>query len=306
MVFIIWYLIWSLKKEHKLGVRIYREMEALMSRETVILLLIPIAMVFVNWSLEAIKWQMLSHKIEKLTFRESLAGVLAGQSLAFATPQSLGDYAGRIWNLKNSGRLGAIGAVLLGRWVQSIVTGMFGSLGLLLVLVRELSLTRPGAVFAAIGMLGVWGTLVFLLLNSRDRVIFFLEKVIGTRLTKYIHVVTLYQSGEILKIMLLTLGRYLVFTLQFFIIIKLFFLELNPLIILAGITWMFLIKSIMPAINIFTDLGVREMAVVYFFGYYEVDMAVIILASVLLWMLNILLPTFVGLFYVYGLKITRA
>lgn len=306
MAFILWYLIGSLHNERQLGWRIYHEMQALVHRGTIVLLLIPVALVFLNWSLEAVKWQMLSLRIEKLTFRESLAGVLAGQSLAFVTPQSLGDYAGRVWNLKNSGRLEAIGAVLLGKWVQSIVTGMFGSLGLLCVLSRELSWTLNGTILAGIGACLVWVGLIFLLMNKRNRFIAFLQSILGKRLIKYINVVRFYRREEIVKIMLLATGRYLVFSLQFFMIIELFNPELMPSVILAGITWMFLIKSVMPAINIFTDLGVREMAVVYFFSYYEVNMAVIILASVLLWIFNILLPTFAGLFYVYRLKITNA
>lgn len=306
MAFILWYLIWRLRGEHKLGVRIYLEIETLISQGTFILLLIPVAMVLMNWSLEAIKWQLLSDKVEKLTFRESLAGVLAGQSLAFATPQSLGDYAGRVLNLKASRRSEAIGAVLLGRWVQSMVTGIFGSLGLLLVLIRELSLSRPAGVAVGFFLIIFWGMLIFLLLNKRAWLVILMEKLLGARLIKYVQVIKSYRQQEILKIMWLGLGRYLVFSFQFFIILKLFDLELNTLVILAGITWMFLIKSVMPAINIFTDLGVREMAVVYFFGHYRADLAIIILASVLLWILNILLPTFIGLFYVYRLKITSA
>ena len=306
MACILWYLVWKLGNERQLGLRVYHEMQALMGHKTAILLLIPVAMIFLNWSLEAIKWQTLSRKIEKLTFRKSLTGVLVGQSLAFVTPQSLGDYAGRVWNLKDSRRSEAIGAVLLGRWVQSMVTGIFGSLGLLYVMSRELSLTGPGGVATAICVLLMWATLVFLLMYKRDWFVFFLEKAFGRRLIKYVRIIKSYRPGEVLKVILLAVGRYIVFSLQFFIIIKLFGFELNTLVIIAGITWMFLIKSVMPAINIFTDLGVREMAVIYFFGYYEADLAVIILASVLLWILNILFPTFIGLFYVYRLKITNA
>ncbi len=305
MAFILWYIVWKLNEERQLGLRIYEELVFLMQQQNVFWLLIPAGMVFLNWSLEAVKWQMLAQKIEKLSFRNALAGVLVGQSLAFITPQSLGDYAGRIWNIKNRQRAEAIGAVLLGRWAQSMVTGMFGSLGLMFVLSRELTLSRSAVIIIAASILLFWFLLILALVNKRPGFILFLEKILGTKWVKYIEIIKAYRAAEILKIMAVTCARYLIFSLQFFIILKIFDFELNPLISIAGITWMFLMKSVLPAINIFTDLGVREMAVVYFFGYYQVDIAVIIVASVLLWILNILLPTFIGLFYVYRLKITN-
>jgi hypothetical protein len=57
--------------------------------------LLALALVPVNWGLEAWKWHRLAGTWSR-TFGRSLRAVLVGLTLGFATPNRVGDYAGRI------------------------------------------------------------------------------------------------------------------------------------------------------------------------------------------------------------------
>ena len=47
-----------------------------------ILLILVVIMMFLNWSLETYKWQLLISKIEKISFFKALQGVLAGVTVS--------------------------------------------------------------------------------------------------------------------------------------------------------------------------------------------------------------------------------
>ncbi|MBC8085177.1 MAG: flippase-like domain-containing protein, partial [Hymenobacter sp.] len=91
--------------------------------------LLALGLVPVNWGIEAWKWWRLARHLEPVSFRRSFRAVLVGLTLGFVTPNRVGDYAGRIIELK-SRRLDALGAVFLGRYAQLVVTVLAGTAGL--------------------------------------------------------------------------------------------------------------------------------------------------------------------------------
>src|SRR5690606_26996202 len=113
-------------KEHPVKISdLTATLTTVMQQESLELLLLLPFLSFINWLLEAFKWQLLVSKIEKISLASGLRGVLTGLSLGFVTPHALGDYAGRIWQLKGKKRLESIGAVMLGRASQFFATFVF-------------------------------------------------------------------------------------------------------------------------------------------------------------------------------------
>lgn len=303
MAIILAYIFIKLREENELGANMATALKGIDFIGNAHLFILPLLLVGVNWLVEAHRWQLLSDKIERLNLWQALSGVLAGQSMAFITPQSVGDYLGRIWYMKNSNRYEAVGSVMFGRWSQSLVTGIFGSIGLVFVMIGEFKLkTLPTIILVGL-LCAFWLVVVLFFVAKRAMVIRRFEKLLGEKWAQYIKVIHQFNREESVKILLLTMLRYLVFTTQFILIFKLFASITSWDQLLAGITWMFLIKSVVPVINIFADLSVREMAVVYFFTLYPANIAVIIMVSLCLWLINILMPTLIGVFHVYRLKI---
>ncbi len=293
----------ALRDEKQLGQKTWVQLKSTLASGRLFLFSIPILLAGVNWYLETVRWQALAGKIEKISLIHAFSSVLAGQSLSFITPQSIGDYLGRILHLNQHNRSEAIGAVMFGRWIQTLVTGMFGSIGLFYVLKVEFQMTSTVSLLIGILFLLFWGFILYLFLVKRNFLTDRLNSLIGEKWSRYIQIVGTYDKWDSLKIIVITIGRYIIFTVQFVTIFLVFEATAVTGHLLAGITWMFLLKSIVPAINIFADLSVRELAVVYFFKLYPEKIEIIILASFFLWVINILLPTLIGLFHVYRLKL---
>ena len=89
------------------------------------LLLLVVAMMFVNWGLEARKWQLLVSPLEKVPFMRAFSAILSGVTLSVNTPNRIGEYGGRILYLENRNKLKAIAATIVGSYSQLIITILF-------------------------------------------------------------------------------------------------------------------------------------------------------------------------------------
>ena len=55
-----------------------------------------IILMFVNWGLEAKKWQLLVKSIQKISFLRAFRAIFSGQAFALNTVNGVGEYVGRI------------------------------------------------------------------------------------------------------------------------------------------------------------------------------------------------------------------
>lgn len=250
----------------------------------VVILLMPF-----NWLLETLKWKLLSGKLQPITMLQALKGVLRGITLGFITPHAVGDYFGRILSSGNDNRLRLVGAIMLGRISQMIATGVFGLFGIYYLL---------GAKPMLLALL--IATLLMLLF------IFLFNNKWLIRLTKkYLSIIAEYSVNQLILLQGLSMARYLVFCFQFLLILKAFLPTLDYILASAGVTWIFLAKSLLPSFNFLSDLGIREYSAIYFFEQYHVEILPVVCASLFIWVINILVPTLVGLPLVLQLKWNR-
>ncbi len=254
-----------------------------------VLLLMP-----VNWLLEAMKWKVLARPHSKITTRQAFQGVLSGLSLGFVTPHGIGDYAGRLLSLQGHSRGQLLGSIWLGRAMQMSVTGLFGIVGVW-IFIHKAPLPVPMISYWW-WMVVVLGVLILAALYQSK------VKVFGQRVRYYFAMIREYHWQEYIQIFTLSLGRYVVFSTQYLLILYIFEIPLPVHILFAGVSWMFLMKSIVPSFNFLSDLGVRELSVLTFFDLYQVSQPAVLTSSLLLWMINILIPVLIGLYFVLKLK----
>jgi len=254
----------------------------------------------VNLGLEALKWRLIASEVEKISFKQAFIGVLTGLSIGFITPHALGDYLGRVWQLRNSNRLRSIGGILIGRMMQSVVTLMFGLLGLAII-PDQFSLR--GYDLIIIYLLGA--LLIFVLFYKPSVFLKIFNFRILRQFKKYFQVVEDYSSKAKWIIFLLSFLRYLVFGTQFIIIMYYFGVEGGFEVLAAGVTLIFLAQSIYPSFNFLSDLGIRQVAAYAVFTIVGGDVFTVLLASLLLWAINILIPSIIGSFYILSIKIFR-
>lgn len=260
----------------------------------------------VNWGFEALKWQILLRRVEPTRFWDAYRGVLAGVSLGFALPAQLGDTAGRLLSLRTN-RTGAVGASLVSGGMQFYVALVFGAVAWAyhLTLVPDRN-TATGkwllAVLAGLSGLGIVFGLV------RRQLVGWLENRPGLRrFATYWNVAGQYNNREIGLALGVAALRYLVFSVQFYMALRLVGIVLPLAVSASGIGLVFLAKTITPAFNLLSDLGVREAASLWVFAPFDQSIGVIpapvlLTATLTLWTANVLTPVLVGLIWVWKLK----
>lgn len=267
----------------------------------IVAILIP-----VNWGFEAKKWQLLGQKLEPISFVRAYRAVMVGLTLGFITPNRLGDYAGRVLELKSAQRLEAIGAIFIGRYCQLVATVLVGSFGLLYFILRFYWLQYPGVALGVIFMLLAISSVMLLLLYHAKAMVAVVAAVKPLRpYVNYVTVMGEYTRHEITQLLLLSLGRYSVFLGQFILLLILFGVRLSPVEYLSGVAGTFFLKSVVPSVSLLSDLGVRELSAMYLFGLLGEGRLYVLSASLSLWLLNIAVPSAVGLVFVLRLKLAQ-
>ena len=294
LVLLVFFIYLKLNKSRNVHEDMWQEMRKVFLKDFEMLLLIILLMP-VNWGLEAVKWKVLARPLERVSFFRAFEAVLTGLSLGFITPHGVGDYLGRIMQNDTKERFRLIGAVMLGRMCQMVPTALFGVVGVYYFFndLELLVYMLPAAL-----CMGLILYLIYKNLLVKNSSLAFFKK-----LYFYLGVVTEYNARVVFQVVGLSVARYLIFTVQFFLVLRLFLPDLNTWVGFAGVTWIFLMKSILPTFNFLSDLGVREFSAVYFFDIYQVELISVVSASLVIWIINILIPSVIGAPFTLRMKL---
>lgn len=303
LVAIVGFIVLKLSKQPELLTGLVPFLVEIIQKHPAWIWMLPLVLSPVNWVIEALKWQFLVAKIEKVSFLSALEGVLTGLSIGFVTPHAVGDYAGRIWQLKKAKRTESLGAIMLGRAMQYFATFTFGIFGAGYFFFYGSS---PHFYWISLlSILAIFFVGLIVIITLRSRFLSLLDVFHLSRFKPYFDIIEVYSTRDIIIVIGFAFLRYTVFVFQFFALLYLFEISSDWLFLLAGISWTFLAKSSVPAFNFLSDLGVREASALFFFSAFPTNDLHVVLASFVLWFINILLPALLGLVGVLQMKIFR-
>ena len=275
-----------------------------------IIVIVVVFMMLLNWFLEALKWRFLIAKIEKVSVKRSLRAIFSGITVSAFTPNRVGEYGGRVFCLVKADRIQAVLITVIGSMAQLLTTIIFGSIGLLYLpsyqshfslFFDKVSFAYPVFAFILI-LLNVLLVLLFLnvsVLTNVLRKISFLKKF-----EKYSGVFSFYSFEELLKVLGYSVARYAVFTTQFFILLQLFDVQILYADAIILIMSMLFVISVIPTIAI-TEIGVRGSVALFLFGLVSANTVGIFSATFVLWVINLLIPSLIGVFFIFTLKFFR-
>ena len=268
--------------------------------------LLAVALVPINWGLEAWKWHRLARHLEPVSFGRSLKAVLVGLTLGFATPNRVGDYAGRILELKSARRLDALGAVFLGRYAQLVVTVLAGAAGLLFFVLKFYLTGYPAAGLGVTAAAGLLGAMVLLPLY-RSRILLAVLTLVRPlrRFRRFLAVMPTYPTRALHAVLAISGLRYTVFCGQFLLLLHAYGTTAPLGQGLAAVAGTFFLKSLVPSLNALADVGVRELSATHLFGLLGQPVLPVLSASLSLWVINIALPSAAGLLLLPGLRVLR-
>jgi uncharacterized membrane protein YbhN (UPF0104 family) len=271
------------------------------------ILLLLIVMMMLNWGLEAYKWCTLVKPIEEISWWKSLKAVFSGITIALFTPNRVGEYGGRVFHLKKADRIDAVLLTIVGSYAQLVVTLVTGIVATIFYLPTYVGLGPISPMqYNLIGllMLGLAILLVILFLNTRLLTTIINRLPISEKYRHYAKVFEYHSSATLWKVFLASLGRYHVFTGQFFILLHLFGIEIGYLNAMLMISMTYFVMTAVPTIAI-TELGVRGSMAVYFLGMLSANVKSIFMASSMLWLINLAVPAIIGVVYIFQLRFFR-
>jgi len=273
-------------------------LEKLVTIKALLFLGLTILLMFLNWSLESYKWKYLLNKVEDVSFYQAVKGVLSGLAIGFITPNRVGEFAGKIAYLKSENR--ANGAVMsfVGSSAQLLVTIQAG-----LIAIAASKYASPVDIFVTPI------TLVMLVIVS---LVWFKSNLFLKWISRFDwlkkwnkHTDQLATVSE--KIMtavyFLSLVRYLVFPLQYFVLFKMLdtTIDFSECLSMTAISYFLL--SIVPTYTI-AEIGARGSINLLVFSQLNAPFAVLS-ASLLIWIINLIIPALIGLFLLAKFKISK-
>ena len=240
-----------------------------------------------NWSLEIFKWKTLVSSVAKISFTEAAKQSLASLTASLLTPNRIGEYGAKAIYFKKNYRPKILVLNFLGNAYQMFITLVFGLIGLSLI-GDQFSLNSVSVSFL-IGIMISFILFISLIVLLRKKWLDYLLKI----------------SNDLFKIpfqihkksTLYAIGRYLVFSHQFYLFLIFFGVDLDYSIAMPIIFSMYLISSVIPGFVLFDWLVKGSVAVTlfHFFGVVEI---VVLSITASMWILNFALPAIIGSFYV--------
>lgn len=276
-----------------------------------ILIFVVFLMMFLNWFLEAVKWKFLIKKIEKISLLTSLRAVFSGITVSIFTPNRVGEYGGRVFCLEKGDRIQGVLITVIGSMSQLLTTIFFGSIGVLFLnnyyppledSYQQMEFAYPLLFFTLLFL----NVLLILLFHNISIISNLIDKFDWlSKYRKYKEVFTYYSSQELMIVFLLSILRYAVFTTQFFILLKVFYVDISYFDAIVLSMVMFFIISVNPLSIAIADIGVRGNVAVLLFSLVSPNAVGILFATFLIWIINLLLPAIIGTFFVFTLKFFR-
>ncbi|HET7117135.1 MAG TPA: lysylphosphatidylglycerol synthase domain-containing protein [Hanamia sp.] len=267
-----------------------------------------IILAFVNWGLEARKWQVLLKPIQKMSFFRAYKSVLGGLALSLNTPNRMGEYGGRILYVKDGSRIKAISLSIAGSISQLIITLILGCCGLAYLLFFRNEQSGP------VMGLSVFWIETLLLISSLVTVIlilFFFQLSWLIRLTekipaagkfvKYINVLEEFTAKLLLRLLSISFFRYLVFVIQYILMLQVLQVDIFWITAFWIVSVLFLVLAIVPSFAI-ADLGIRGKFSTDLFGMYSVNTVGILGATFGIWFINLFIPALAGSLFILGIK----
>lgn len=260
------------------------------------LFMIVVLLVPLNWGIEIVKWKWILKDVQNLSWLQSLKSVLCGVALSIVTPNGIGDYGGRMLGIESKNRSQALFRNGFLSFSQLLITFVFGLLGLLVVK-DQIHFPLRSLIIDLISWLLI-GAGFWVYFQSKFRF-----KFVKSFLLKFNQHVSFQLSlQDRLKILLLSLIRYLVFCTQFYLLLLCFKSDLGVAETLSSIAFVYLCSAIIPT-GWFSSLVVRGS--VSFFVFHSVlsigEVGVVV--SSLLWLINLLVPALIGFYFAKTLRL---
>jgi hypothetical protein len=236
--------------------------------------------------------------LKKISFKKALEQSLASLTASLFTPNRIGEYGAKAMYYIADLRKDILLLNLIGNMLQMGVTLIVGLTGLLLFISNyELQLNRSNFILLGIIIIIVVPIAYFVTKNNS----FSIRGYSFQKIKK--HFQKLPQRN--LRIAFaFSFIRYIVFSFQFFVLLRMFQVDIDYYDAMIAISTVYLLASIIPSIFIL-DVVVKGSVAVYVFSLLEINELTILSIITLMWLFNFVFPSIIGSYYVLKFKLPK-
>ena len=255
-----------------------------------ILFIFTIVLVFFNWFFEYLKWdEVLKTSNSKTSLKIKIKSFLAGIVTGFLTPNMIGNFIGRMFYFQRRERIPIILLTLFSNAAQFIASILFGFIALIWLGAPKVIAFENSdfylAILSPILVLLMWAFFRF-------------EKIkVGfiTRMKIYKKSVPLMLNAKNFrfKLMIFSLVRHGIFSLQYWLLLQAFGLEIGWE--WFGWIWqVFFWSTLIPSLW-FGKLFIRESMALLILAPLTSEPSIVLFTSLILWSINQILPSLLGI-----------
>jgi hypothetical protein len=254
----------------------------------------------VNWFFELLKFNQFSHLDKKYSKVDLIKSLLSGIAFSAITPLKSGDYGGRLIWLKQEDWPAALSAIFWGNWCQLLWLMAIGIGG-----VNYLTFIISAPLFPVsyffMGMI-IFVILLLIIFWFYARIELFRKLFQYTPFKQkikelYIGYLKISNRKDLYKALIYAGLRYFTYVIQYMLLLCVFDNKLPIGYLFFGVVSVFFIQSILPVLSWMGLIGRTGIAIFVLskLGVSELDSS---LSSILLWIINILLPSLIGLYFI--------
>lgn len=272
---------------------------------------IVITLVFVNWGIEARKWQLVVKHLQPISYLIAFKAVLSGVTLSLNTPNRIGEYGGRVLYINEGNRIKAISLSIAGSMGQLIITLLMGCGGLIFIIGNS----GPEGAFV-MGLSFFWiklllfisattATILLLIYFRLSWLTRLIEKIPPfIKYAQYISVLEGFHAKELLRLLLLSFLRYTIFVIQYILLLQVLKVEIGWLQGVWILSILFLVLAIVPSFAI-ADLGIRGKFSTELLTLYSANTIGILATTFGIWLINLFIPAIAGSILILSVKIFK-
>ncbi len=247
--------------------------------------------------MEALKWKVIMHKHESISTLQSWKSVLTGITLSIVTPNQIGDTVGKALYLESYSKLKGAVSTVIGGIAQTIPSLILGCIAGLYFVYTQWEISN-----FQFGLLAILtAAFIIALIYYFLRIALLQQYFIHTKINPYIVAFSNYNSSELKQLLTLSTIRLIVFSSQYYLFLLFFGVYISPVQAFTSISLIFLAQSFLPSF-ILIEIGVRGVVALFFIGLYSTNIIGILQAAYSLWILNMMIPALVGLYFLLTLK----
>ena len=276
----------------------YSQIISALKNVNFMLLSLVLVLGIINIYLQYAKWELTSASLLDETNKQKIfRSLFYGFSAGIITPLRVGEYFGRGIEFKDKSLIQVTAATLVDKFFPLLIVAFLGSVSSLLFLYYYLNISSYIILSLFILLFTLFYFLIFLIKNKR-----FWSSVIFSRLNSSSRLKSLLNKLKIFesldrtyfnKMMVVSFLFYTCYLIQFALLISAFSGRYDFEIYLWAANLVMFVKTIIPPVSM-GELGIREGTSVYFLTQMGEAASVGFNASIMLFIINLLIPALIG------------